>query len=372
MKYPATLLRFMNETWAIDRPKLADMVDFLLFKAEGGMLTDPEVEARTISGKREREVAASPGEIGFIPVHGLIMPRVANLRVSEPGIGLDALAQQFRAAIANENVKAIVMEYDTPGGQTGGLDELAQEMFEARGTKPIIAQINSLAASAGYYLAAQADEVIASPSSRAGSIGVYSIHDDVSAQLEAKGIKRTIIASGPNKVSANPFGPLTEEGREKIAAAVNYANDQFVRAVARGRNVTVKFVNQNMGAGDSFDPPDLLKRNMVDRIAPLRETLARFGVNLSPGKAAAARSARTALALGRKPDRTELEALFRECGASKTLAASLASGGAADRGRSESGGDYPNRSESGGETGDNEKQLESIRAMRSAFRSAFE
>jgi signal peptide peptidase SppA len=292
-----------------------------------------------------------------------------NLRASESGVGLDALAKEFRGHVANTNIKAIVMEFDSPGGQTGGLDEFAQEIFESRDQKPIIAQVNSLAASAAYYLAAQAHEIVASPSSRAGSIGVYAVHDDISEMLKGKGINRTIIASGPNKAAIN-FGPLSDEARDKIASDVAFANEQFVKAVARGRGTTQKTVNEKMGGGDVFNPPDLVKRNMADRVAPIRDTLARFGVEISPAKKSAAGAARAALALGHTPAVSDFEAMLREQGAPKSLAARLASGGAADRSRSESGDDPSLRSESGDETGIKES-LDALRAMRSAFKKSF-
>jgi len=364
------LVRFAEELWAIDRAKLNAIIEVLVFRAEGGRLSEIEIESRVQSAKRDREVSDATGNVALLPVHGVIMPRNVNLRASEQGVGLDSLAKQFRSHVADTNVKAIVMEFDSPGGQTGGLDEFAQEIFESRDAKPIIAQVNSLAASAAYYLASQAHEVVASPSSRAGSIGVYAVHDDISEMLRAKGINRTIIASGPNKAAVN-FGPLSDEARDKIARDVSFANDQFVKAVARGRGVSQKAVNENMGGGDVFNPPDLLKRNMADRIAPIKDTLARFGVEISPAKKAAAGAARSALALGYVPAVSDFEALLREHGAPKSLAARLASGGAADRSRSESGDDPPSRSESGGETGIQES-LDALRAMRSAFKKSFD
>lgn len=367
VKYLEILLRMANEPFAIDRVKLGAIVEFILFKADGGMLTHAEIEARTIGERRARDIAQAPGSVGVIPIHGLIMPRVANLNVSEQGVGLDALAVTFRSAMANDNLKAIILDIDSPGGQTGGLDEFASEMFEARGTKPIIAQVNSLAASAAYYIAAQADEIVASPSGRAGSIGVYAIHDDISEMLAKKGINRTLISSSKNKTLANPFGPLSEEARDKIMKDVQFATDQFVAAVARGRGVSQKFVNENMGQGDTFNPPELVKNKMADRIAPFRETLARFGASVSPAKATQASLARTQLALGRVPAKQDFEAFLREYGgASKSFAASLASG-IAEPGRSESDPVDPRR-ESARRSGN--VSTETINALRDVLAKA--
>lgn len=358
MEYLHILLRMSGEIWAVERNKLSAMVEFILFRAAGGELSPPEVESRVMTGRREREVAAAPGNVAVLPIHGLIMPRVSQMRVSEAGTPLDALSRSFRELMADDNVKAIVLDIDSPGGVSSGVDEFASEMHEARGVKPVIAQVNSLAASAAYWLAAQADEIVVTPSGRAGSIGVYSIHDDVSGALAARGVKRTIIASHENKVAGNPFGPLTDEARAKIEKSIRYTNDQFVAAVARGRNKSQKHVDENFGQGDVYDPPELLKRGMVDRIAPMAETLRRFGVGVSPAKRTQASAARASIARGVIPARSDFEALLREdFRASKSLASALASGVSLQAERSESGLPEPSRSESGGDAGVSDETL---------------
>lgn len=364
MDYVNLIARFAAEIWAIEPAKLEEICQFLAFKADGGMLSTQEVEARVLSARREREMMESPGKVAILPVHGLIMPKASHMRMSESGTPLDAMMAEFRRLLANDDVKAIIMEHDSPGGRSDGLDEAAAEIHESRGIKPILAHVNTLSASASYYLASQADELIVSPSGRAGSIGVYTVHEDLSRMMEMRGIKREIIRSGPNKAAVNPFGPLSEASREKLQGMVMHANGQFVSAVARGRKVSKADVNEKFGGGDMFDPPELLKRGMVDRIASMKDTLARFGVNLSPAKKTQASAARSAIALGQIPDKSDFEALLREtCGASKTIAAALATGLAAGSSRSESGDNPANRSESGGRTGPDLQSLNRLTAM---------
>ena len=89
----------------------------------------------------------------------------------------------------------------------------AQALLDARGTKPITAIANTLAASAAYWLATAADELVVTPSAEIGSIGVFAAHRDFSVALHNAGLKTTLISAGKYKVEANPFEPLSAEAR---------------------------------------------------------------------------------------------------------------------------------------------------------------
>jgi ClpP class serine protease len=95
------------------------------------------------------------------------------------GTSVEAIRQNFRAAMADETVGSILFDVDSPGGYTDGIEELATEIRNARGTKPMVAIANYGMASAALYLGAQADELVASPSSMVGWIGTALIHTGV-------------------------------------------------------------------------------------------------------------------------------------------------------------------------------------------------
>ena len=94
-------------------------------------------------------------------------------------------------ALSSRQIRMSVFDGDSAWGEVDGTPELASEIFAARGQKPIIAVVNTLAASAAHWLAAQADEIVISPSAQAGSIGVWVLHQDLSGQLEKMGVNRT-------------------------------------------------------------------------------------------------------------------------------------------------------------------------------------
>lgn len=334
MKYLHILLHCASEPLAMQPQKIVDIVSFLKFKATGGMLSDEEVAAR-ISKTEERSVARTNGRVGILPIYGVIAQRISTMEQISGGGGTstEQIAANFRAMLADDDVKAIVLDMHTPGGTVFGVEDLGNEIYDSRGKKPIIAQVNSMAASAGYWLASQADEVVVTPGGIAGSIGVYSIHEDISAFLEAQGIKETIVSAGKNKVLGNEFEPLGEEARAVMQKRVDECYDAFVKSVARGRNVSRKKVNEDFGQGLTFGGEELVKLGMADRVAGMADTLDRFGVSINPTvtrvRAANAMNAPrpelaeamvTKLLAGDRPTTRELENGLRGLGLSNSQA----------------------------------------------------
>jgi ClpP class serine protease len=141
-------------------------------------------------------------------------------------------------------VKAIIARHQQPGRRGAQHRGGRRRDLRARGIKPIVAQINTCAASAAYWIASQAEEVVVTPSGQAGSIGVYTIHEDISEMLAKEGIKETLIYSGEYKVMGNSFEPLSDEAKSIMQQRVDELAASFVRGVARGRNVSLKEVNE--------------------------------------------------------------------------------------------------------------------------------
>ncbi|MCU1285926.1 MAG: peptidase [Acidobacteriales bacterium] len=311
MKYGRIISYCMNTPWAILDSKF-DAIAMVLARCEAGeRLTEEEVRDRVgerkVQGEafvlgseagvaagpsvflKDVQASAAPGRgqklTAVIPVWGVLVNRVASLDISETGTGVDALAADFRKAMAMPDVKTIIFDFDSPGGSVYGIDEFAQEIFDARGQgKKIIAQIDPMCASAAYYLASQCDEIVMAPSGDVGSIGVRMMHQDLSKALEMKGIKVTHIFAGKYKTEGNPTEPLSEEGLAYSQKRVGEIYDKFVGAVARGRAVKASEVKSGFGEGRVVGATEAKRIGMVDRIGTLEETLARVGANPSTTK----------------------------------------------------------------------------------------
>lgn len=311
MKYAHILAAFTEERWAMRETKLREIIAFLEAQASGvkfsaeeiaARLPDRDLEAR-ITKAREQDVAQQEGGVAIIPLRGVIANRISMLGEMSGGTSSEGTARAFKAALSDGQVKAIVLDVDSPGGAVSGTDELSSMIFNARGGKPIVAHVNASAASAAYWIASAADEVVVTPSGSVGSIGVFGVHDDVSAALEKVGIKKTIISAGKFKVDGNPYQPLGEDAAARMQARVNAAYDMFVKAVARNRNVAQSKVRDGFGQGDMVDAEPALAEGMIDRIATLDETLRRFGASAyapaKPRRALAPQRERRALDLPR-------------------------------------------------------------------------
>ena len=219
---------------------------------------------------------SAPGAIAVLPVHGIIAPRASNLDTSEGGTSIDTLTRQFRTAMADPGVKGVILDIDSPGGSVHGVNELAGEIRAARDQKPVVAQVNHLAASAAYYLGSQAGEMVMAPSGEVGSIGVKTMHADVSEALRQKGVRITNIAFGKHKNEGNPYEPLSPDAREFMQSRVNDYGEAFVNAVAAGRRVTPDVVREQFGQGRVFGAKQAKAVGMVDRIGTMDDTVQRM------------------------------------------------------------------------------------------------
>jgi signal peptide peptidase SppA len=198
-----------------------------------------------------------------------------------------------REALADPDVKAVVLDVDSPGGTISGVGELASELRGLRGgAKPIVAHADYLVASAAYWIASQADEIVATPSALVGSVGVYSMHVDQSGFLEQLGIKVTFVAEPAQKIEGNPFEPLGADAEAHMRRIVAQGLKAFRADVAAGRGIAASDVADEWAR--VYTATDAKAMGMVDKIRTLPETLAAYGVN-QPRDTTAARQRAAAL-----------------------------------------------------------------------------
>lgn len=278
MKYPHILLAVMEERWAIEQAKLQVMLDFISDQS-AGIKYDAEELAARLSQKADKEIARREGQIAILPLRGVIANRMSLMGDISGGTSSEGFGKAFQAALRDDGVKAIVMDVDSPGGAVSGTAELSDMIYAARGTKPIIAHVNSRMSSAAYWIGSAADEIVVTPTGAVGSIGVLGIHEDVSGAMEKLGVKKTIISAGKYKADGNSFEPLGDETRARIQARVDAAYDMFVQAVGRNRGVSAAAVIGGFGQGDTVDAMPAVELGMADRVATLEETLNRFGAS---------------------------------------------------------------------------------------------
>jgi signal peptide peptidase SppA len=268
--------------WAIQRSKLDAMLAFLFYKTQtGGNPVDAELRAELSAATSARSVARQAGSVAVLPLVGIISHRMSAMdEISGPGgTSTDKFSKAFAQAMADPNVKAIVIDIDSPGGSIDGVAELFDQIYSARGSKPITAISNTLMASAAYWIGVAADEVVVTPSGQVGSIGVYMVHEDWSKALEMKGVKTTYISAGKYKTEGNPDEPLTDEAKASLQKMVDDYYGMFTKAVAKGRGTKVSAVKSGFGQGRVVTAEEAVTLGMADRVATLDEVLKKFGVS---------------------------------------------------------------------------------------------
>lgn len=265
------ILKLVAETpWAIRPAMLGVIVDLLAFRLEGGRFTAEELSERL--GAR-RQGSPKPKGVAVLPLHGVVVPKASLFSEVSGATSVEGFRGMFREALAAEDVAAIVMDVDSPGGMVEGVTELAGEIRAARGRKPIVAVANLEANSAAYWLASQADEIVVSQSSRVGSIGVYTAHEDRSVEGEQKGVKTTLVSAGKFKAEGNPFAPLSDEALGHMQSLVDSYYGMFVHDVAKGRKVPVDAVRSGFGEGRVVTAKDAVETGMADRMGSLEQVI---------------------------------------------------------------------------------------------------
>ncbi|WP_261334877.1 S49 family peptidase [Rhizobium leguminosarum] len=213
--------------------------------------------------------------IAVISVFGIIAQHAPQVDdISGPGgTSTERLSDSLKKAVADPSVSSVVLNIDSPGGSVHGVQALAAEIYKAREQKPIIAQVNSLAASAAYWIASSASEIVVTPGGLVGSIGVYTLHQDVSKAVDRAGLKFTFISAGKYKVEGNAFQPLSDDASKASQGRVDSYYRDFTGDVARGRKVPVDQVRSGFGEGRVVKDHDAVKAKMADRVGTLDSTI---------------------------------------------------------------------------------------------------
>jgi protease-4 len=173
----------------------------------------------------------------------------------------------------NEQVKAIVLRIDSPGGGVGPAQEIHAEVKKVQREKKVLVSMGSVAASGGYYIACAADRILANPGSITGSIGVIVESLNVEELFRKLGLRSTVIKSGKHKDIASPMRKMTPEEKKLLQGVLDSVHEQFIRAVAEGRNLPLEKV-RSLADGRIFSGDQAKTLGLVDELGNLQDTIA--------------------------------------------------------------------------------------------------
>jgi protease-4 len=204
----------------------------------------------------------SENTIAVIVAQGEILPGE-----QPPGmIGSDTLAWQLREAREDENVKAVVLRIDSPGGSVFASEVIRREVAAlSEAGKPVVASMSSLAASGGYYIAMDADRIVASPATLTGSIGIFAMFPTFQRTLEKFGVHSDGVGTTALSGEFRADRPLGEASRQILQQSIEYEYAQFVARVAQGRDKAVEQI-EAVAQGRVWAGADAKDLGLVDEL----------------------------------------------------------------------------------------------------------
>lgn len=261
-----------NHAWLMT----GDALDTLMAVAD----RQGDIEAlETRLGRRldnTRAVTVRNG-VAVVPVTGPIF-RYANLLTAVSGAtSTQMLATDIQAALDDPSVKAIVLDIDSPGGEATGINELGDLIYQGRSKKPIKAYVSGMAASAAYWFASSAEEVVVDDTAQLGSVGVVL---SLRKREDRPGEKSYEIVSSnaPNKRPDLE----TEAGRAQLQTRTDELANVFLDKVARNRNIPRNQVNDRFRQGGIATGALAVQAGMADRLGSLESLIAELGSPTTP------------------------------------------------------------------------------------------
>ena len=218
--------------------------------------------AKALMGSDERRFVEKPG-VGLVEVKGMILDSRETVR-------------QLRHFLKKDDVKAVVLRVDSPGGVVAPSQEIYEEVKKFAAKKKIIVSMGSLAASGGYYISAPATLIYANPGTITASIGVIIKLSNIESLMDKIGIKSTVIKTGKFKDSGSPMRELTPEDRAMFQSVIDSTHNQFVKAVAAGRKLPEDEVRR-IADGRVLSGEQALEIKLVDRLGTLQDAIEEAG-----------------------------------------------------------------------------------------------
>jgi protease-4 len=202
---------------------------------------------------------SGPNQVGVVEIKGPIMESKKTVA-------------DLRAFARDENIKAIVVRIDSPGGAVAPSQEIFQAVKRAAEKKPLVASMGSTAASGGYYIALGAPHIVANPGTVTGSIGVISQIFNVEGLLDTLEVDVHTIKTGKFKDSGSPFREFTAADRKYFDALISDIYEQFIEDVAAARDMELDAVRE-LADGRVFSGRQAKELKLVDALGSMQDAV---------------------------------------------------------------------------------------------------
>ncbi|MGB1079949.1 MAG: signal peptide peptidase SppA [Flavobacteriaceae bacterium] len=189
-------------------------------------------------------------------------------------IGQEKIIKALKKIGKKKNVKAVVLRVNSPGGSALASELIWEEIEHLKKTKKVVVSMGNVAASGGYYIAANADEIVAHPTTITGSIGVWGLLPNVNRLANRWGINAEQVATNKRATFYTPFEPLSNATKEEIKVGINQVYETFLTRVADGRSMTKEQVHK-IAQGRVWSGVEAKEIGLVDHLGGLETALGR-------------------------------------------------------------------------------------------------
>ena len=221
--------------------------------------------------KSYKDKSVSKNEVAVIYASGQIFDGKGD---EEQNIYSENLSKTIRKAREDENVKAVVLRVNSPGGSAVASAIIGRELDLTKEVKPIIVSMGNYAASGGYWISAKGDYIFADPTTLTGSIGVFGTFPNVKGLLNDKiGLTFDVVKTNENADFGTITQPLTEFQYSKLQEMVVKTYDDFTKRVAEGRGLTQSYVD-SIGQGRVWAGADAIGLGLVDQLGDMEDAIA--------------------------------------------------------------------------------------------------
>jgi len=217
------------------------------------------------AARRNNGLMSARPQIAVVYAAGNIVSGESSGGAGGNTIGADSLSEALRTAQDDDDIKAIILRVDSPGGSALASDIIWRATQSARKRKPLVVSMSDVAASGGYYIAAGADRILALPGTLTGSIGVVSVRPYVRELLKKLGINSETIKRGRLADIDDSTTPVDAERRKRLQTEMEHIYSVFVDRVADGRRLTTERVNE-IGRGRVWTGVQAKEVGLVDEL----------------------------------------------------------------------------------------------------------
>lgn len=223
------------------------------------------------------------GGVAILEISGTLVHKGAWLGSYSGMVSYDGLGRQLDMIANDPDVKALLLNIHSYGGEVAGCFDLVDQIYELREQMPITSLISDAACSAAYAIASAADELVVTQTGMAGSIGVVLTHFDLTKRAEQQGVAVTHIYAGKEKILGSPFKSLSAADRKKLQTEVDALYELFLNKVARNRGQSADLIRDTEAA--VFYAADAVEAGLADRVDSPRNVLAQLIDGSKPSKA---------------------------------------------------------------------------------------